>query len=58
MDANGTEQTYYYTEAYSSNAGGGYKTNVYSVAKAIYALDSTSSEMKNWLKTNVIDVVE
>ncbi len=58
MDANGTEQTYYYTETASSNAGGGYKTNVYSVAKAIYALDSTSSEMKNWLKTNVIDVVE
>lgn len=58
MDANGTEQTYYYTEAASSNAGGGYKTNVYAVAKAIYALDSTSSEMKDWLKTNVIDVVE
>ncbi len=58
LDANGTEKTYYYTEASGSSAGGGYKTNVYAVAKAIYNLDSTSSEMKNWLKSNVIDVIE
>lgn len=55
-DANGTEKTYYYTESdAASNAGGGYKTNVYAVADVLYKSDSVSTEMKTWLKNNILN---
>ncbi|MBQ9885950.1 MAG: glycoside hydrolase N-terminal domain-containing protein [Lachnospiraceae bacterium] len=58
MDVNNTEQTYYYTETNAaSNAGGGYKTNVYAVANVLYNSADTSASMKAWLKQNIIDAV-
>lgn len=56
LDANGIERTYYCTEA-DLGAGGGYKTNVYAVADAVYNLEGSSEEIKTWLKTNILDVV-
>ena len=56
-DANGREQTYYYTEP-GSNAGGGYKVSLYRAAKAIYANSSVDNATKEWINKNIISIVE
>ena len=55
-DANGIERTYYYTET-DSNAGGGYKTNLYAAANAVYGRADCNEEVKAWLKANILDAV-
>ncbi len=54
-DANGTEQTYYYTESSSSAAGKGYSVSLYNAAQAFYNESSTSSAVKQWLQTNILN---
>ena len=56
-DANGREQTYYYTEP-GSNAGGGYKVSLYRAAKAICANSGVDSTTKDWINKNIISIVE
>ena len=50
-DANGREQTYYYSE--SGSASGGYATSITSVSNAIYNLPATNSTIKSWIEKNV-----
>lgn len=57
MDANGREQTYYYTEP-DSTAGGGYKVSLYKAAKAFYNVDGVDGSVKDWIYKNIISVVE
>lgn len=56
-DANGREITYYYTEE-ASEAGGGYKVSLYKAAKALYESGEVGNDIKEWIYTNIISVVE
>lgn len=53
-DANGVEQTYYYTET-ASSSGGGYSVSLYQAAKACCEESSLDEKTKEWLKTNILD---
>ena len=52
-DANGREQTYYYTESGSSS--GAFATNVTAAGNAIYNNAATGSEIKNWIAANILN---
>lgn len=55
-DANGAEQTYYYTETSSSAVGKGYSVSLYQAAEAYYNNSSTGSAIKEWLQNNILNV--
>lgn len=56
-DANGREQTFYYTES-SQDAGGGYSVSLYRAAKALCESGSLDSASKEWINKNIISIVE
>jgi len=57
-DANGNIQTYYFTYKGSSAVGGGHYTNLYKVARALYASSAADFATKKWIEENIYAFVD